>query len=163
MTHPPPARTWSSPAFRVALGMLIAAFLADTATTLAGGTDMMQRDLNPLIRRLSPAAYILASIARLAIGVAILTVFWPRRLVMREWIARRGRWTALWMPLPYRSAHTYVPAVLVTAIGPLKLLAAGANGLLLAGGGPLPIGWVLAAGAALGLLSAQAIMRWHHG
>ena len=143
--------------------MLFLAFLADTATTLAGGPEMMRHDINPLVRPLSAVSYILWSAVRLAIGGAILMVFWPKRLEMREWISRRGKWTALWVPFPYRSLHTYVPAALVTAIGPLKLIAAGANLVLLAGGSPPSGSLVLGTGIAFGLLSAQAILLWHHG
>ncbi|MFQ5656182.1 MAG: hypothetical protein ACE5G5_01420 [Candidatus Methylomirabilales bacterium] len=147
----------------VSLGILTLAFLGDTASTLAAGPNMLVYDLNPIIRHLSTTGYIAWSVIRLLIAVVLLTLYWPGLLVMRDWIARRGKWIALILPFSYRAVRTYIVAAVIIAIGPLKLVAACSNLFLLnTGHGLLQEEITIGVGVILGVLTANIILLWHH-
>ena len=150
-------------AFAVALGVLVLAFLADTATTLAAGPEGRVNDANPWVRNLSAAGYLAASAFRLAAAAAIMVLFWPRRLQMRAWVARRGPWLAVVVPFSFRSSREYLLSCLVCMVGPLKLAAAVSNALLLYGPyGPLSRWLTFLCGLALGVLASGALLLWQH-
>lgn len=153
----------NSKSFIVSVGILTLAFVADTASTLAAGPDMLAHDLNPIVQHLSTKGYVVWSVIRLLIAVVFLTLYWPGLLVMRDWIARRRRWIALIVPFSYRAVRTYIVAAVIIAIGPLKLVAACSNLFLLSTGHRL---WqeeiTIGAGILLGLLTANIVLLWHH-
>ena len=150
-------------ALGVALALLIVAFAADTATTLAGGAPMRARDLNPLIRGLSRQGYLLWSAARLAVAAALLVLAWPRHLELRGWIARRGRWAALLIPFAYERPLTYMLPWLLIAVGPLKLAAATANLYLLQMGAPVAgSALIVSAGVVLGMGAGNLVLFRAH-
>lgn len=152
-----------SKSFMVSLGILAVAFLADTASTLTAGPDMRVYDLNPMVRHLSTNGYIAWSVIRLLIAGVLLALYWPGLLVMREWIARRGRWIALILPFSYREVRRYILAALIIAIGPLKLVAAGSNLFLLnTGHRLLPEDLTIGVGILVGFLTTNIILLWHH-
>lgn len=149
--------------FWVSAAILTLAFVADTGSTLAAGSEMLPHDFNPFVRGLSTEAYVAWSIVRLLAALAILTLFWPRRLLMREWILNGRKWLALVLPLSYRSIRSYILAALVLVIGPLKLVSASSNLFYLIIGRPLlreeP---TLVIGVLLGVLTSNALLMWYH-
>ncbi|MFQ5847979.1 MAG: hypothetical protein ACE5IQ_09985 [Candidatus Methylomirabilales bacterium] len=152
-----------SKSFMVSVKILILAFLADTASTLAAGPDMLAYDLNPMVHRLSVDGYVAWSVIRLMIAVSLLTLYWPGLLVIREWIAQRGRWIALILPFSYRAVGSYIVAALIIAIGPLKLVAACSNLVLLTTGRRLLQEEItIGLGILLGLLTANILLLCHH-
>ncbi len=148
-------------AFWVAGVILIAAFAADTATTAAGGRESISRDLNPLVRGLSVRQYVGFSFFRAAIAASILAFFWPGRLAKREWLRGRGTWLAVILPFPFEPTRSYLPAALVTIVGPIKLAAAGSNLAVLRGGPPFPAAAALLVGICVGVILSNSLLLWH--
>jgi hypothetical protein len=151
-----------SRAFAVSAGLLILAFLADTASTAACGLERMAFDLNPVVRRLSLTGYLAWSAVRLAVALALLTLFWPARLTLCGCVRRRGPWLAIFLPFSYRKPRTYVVAALCCVVGPLKLAAACSNLFLLATDqGFLPREILIGVGLLVGVLTSNALLLWH--
>ncbi len=149
----------ASPALWVGLLVLLLAFLADTATTVAARADDVRPvELNPLIRDLSPAAYLVGAAIRFAAAVALLVWFWPAQLDAPARSAIRP----LVLPLWYRRRRTYFGAALVLVGPPLKLLAAASNWWLLnRGEAPWPPAQTLVCGLAVGVVFSNALLAWH--
>lgn len=153
----------NSKPFIVALVIVILGFATDTVSTLACGPEMRAYDLNPLIRHLSTKGYITWSIIRLALASVLLALGWPNRLLMREWVSRRGTWLALLVPFSYQATRTYFIAVLVMVIGPLKLMAGCSNLFLLsAGHSLLKTEVAMVVGILVGIFLANVILLWNY-
>lgn len=143
-------------AWLLAIIVLSLSFAVDTASTLAAGPDVRSGDLNPLVRTLSNEAYVGWSLARLAIGAALLSLFWPKRLVLEEGV--RHGWLAIVIPFLYREAATYWVAFAVMVIGPLKTVSSVSNLWVLHNSQPVPAGVTVVLGLILGVLVSNTIL-----
>jgi hypothetical protein len=153
-------RSRLSKAFWVALLLLLTAFVADTWTTFSAGIEARIDDLNPLIRGMSPAVYILSAIARGAITVLVLVWFWPGNLSYR--FSGRHIW-ALLLPFSYREIGRYFGATLVLIVIPVRALAAWNNLQILTGQKPIfKASLTIVLGFAFGVVFSNLLLYFHY-
>ena len=133
-------------AFWAALCLLGLGFAADTSSSLMGKWVQSAQDINPTVRGLGPGAYVLWSVARWVIATVLLCWFWP------------GREERSGVSHP---SFSLVFAFVLTAVGPLKLVAGAANLWLLVTGRPaLPSLLSVAIGAVAGGAVAWVLLCW---
>ena len=150
-------RAKAGAALWTAVSLLVAAFAADTFTTLAAGAAARLDDVNPLVRDASPAGYVLFSVLRLCAALALLLWFWPIRLDRTV----RSRLLPFVLPFTYAHRLSYFGAALILVIPPVKLLAAASNLFLIHAGHPLFSRWSLAvSGVVAGVLLSNAMLVW---
>ena len=150
-------RARAGPPLRVALVVLVFAFVADTGTTLLAGGDARGDDLNPFLPELSDAQYLAFVGVRLLGAVALLLWFWPASLKTR-WRSRAFR---LLLPFSYADRRSYFGAFLILCVPGLKLVAAASNALLAAHGEPPCSPFTaIVAGMALGVLLGNSLLEW---